>query len=326
MASTFDDFTPHLLAAADALPTIQQEVGDSWIFGPASDPVRLARVRLFQRQRSACIAAGSCGVSEAELRNFSRFLMKDAEHTFGASTWHYNDDKHPGDLPISSGYDNDVFWAARTRAYSGHDNDSAVRVMEHSWREQRAWGLDYALAALPPESPLARGIAAEIEATTPAAPAPDPGSLGFVRVEQPTRPLRMLGGWLDIDLDLGGAITRFEDRLSGRGWAGVGRPLAQMRYHTELDCHGYEHHEPDCELSAMRKEYRERTLRAAFLDRSVVDLARRRCLMQIVVVAGDSARREWSRVRQAWRQLLRHVRPHGRSGTPRALAQERHQG
>jgi hypothetical protein len=30
---------------------------------------------------------------------------------------------------------------------------------------------------------------------------------------------------------------------------------AQFRYHTELDCHGYEHHEPDCELSAMRKEY-----------------------------------------------------------------------
>eukprot|EP01046_Picozoa_sp_COSAG06_P027988 COSAG06_NODE_2499_length_6756_cov_5.158780_4_plen_278_part_00 len=236
-ASTFDDFTPHLIAAAEqgALPMLEKECGDSWIFGPASDPLRLAHVRLFQRHRSACAASASrldssssssCGVSEAQLRNFTRFLVKDAEHTFGASTWHYGDDKHPGDLPISSGYANQVFYATRARAY--HENrsiPSSVRVMENSWIEQRAWGLDYALAALPSESSLAQGIRREIAELVPPVPHPTPTAAGFVRVAQPTELLRSLGGWLDLALDKFGSIARFDDQLTGRSWADHGHPL-----------------------------------------------------------------------------------------------------
>lgn len=50
-ASSFDDFfadidTPREL---DALPVIKQEVGDTWVYGTPSDPLKMAQNRALQR-------------------------------------------------------------------------------------------------------------------------------------------------------------------------------------------------------------------------------------------------------------------------------------
>jgi hypothetical protein len=136
-------------------------------------------------------------------------------------------------------------------------NRSAIRVMEFSWNEMRSWGLDYALQALPADSTLSTSIRAEAAVIT-APRLPNPSSAGgFVRLVSSTALLKGLGGgWLDLQFDQRGAIVVFSDRLAKKQeWASASYPLGLLQYHTELDCHGYEHHEPDCELSAMRKEY-----------------------------------------------------------------------
>ena len=56
------DGNPQLRAA---LPRLGSEVGDTWMYGCASDPKKLAKMRAIQRAHSKCHGAGQCG-PEAE--------------------------------------------------------------------------------------------------------------------------------------------------------------------------------------------------------------------------------------------------------------------
>ena len=51
LSSTLDNVTEALLEVQDLLPVIELESGDTWIFGPPSDPDKLRETRLLQRER-----------------------------------------------------------------------------------------------------------------------------------------------------------------------------------------------------------------------------------------------------------------------------------
>ena len=75
-ASTFDAYSEKLLAAAPSLdlPVITGEVGDTWINGIASDPLKVSRYRDLLRLRRGLI--DSSFPDSYALQNFSRFLLK----------------------------------------------------------------------------------------------------------------------------------------------------------------------------------------------------------------------------------------------------------
>ena len=60
-----------------------EQIGDTWIHGTASDPVKHGRTRLAQRLRTECLDAGECSLSDYRFWNFSRLLLKNGEHTWG---------------------------------------------------------------------------------------------------------------------------------------------------------------------------------------------------------------------------------------------------
>ena len=74
--STLDEFTLALQAAAPRLSpqlkVMTEEIGDTWIYGIASDADKVAEYRALLRMRSAT----AWKVEEAAYRNFSRLLLK----------------------------------------------------------------------------------------------------------------------------------------------------------------------------------------------------------------------------------------------------------
>jgi hypothetical protein len=70
----------------DKLPVVTAEIGDTWIYGPPSDPLKLARYREVARLRDGWIAKGEFKCGDATDLKLLRHLLLDAEHTGGADT------------------------------------------------------------------------------------------------------------------------------------------------------------------------------------------------------------------------------------------------
>eukprot|EP01084_Bolivina_argentea_P261268 441446_1 len=150
-ASTFDNFLDALYQRPDIvqnLPVYNNEMGDTWEWGIASDPLKLAMVRSAQRERTKCIENSECRCdldNDYEFYNFSRLLLKNFEHTWGGSVEFF---LHPGDGPDASyfAWSNDDFYKGlngiNKEWYQDFINITAM------WNEQRDWGLYYAMNAL----------------------------------------------------------------------------------------------------------------------------------------------------------------------------------
>ena len=57
-ASTYDDFFEAVTPITDQLPVVNREIGDTWIYGIASDPRKLAEYRAVSRVMKQCVASG----------------------------------------------------------------------------------------------------------------------------------------------------------------------------------------------------------------------------------------------------------------------------
>ncbi|MBN1639714.1 MAG: DUF5054 domain-containing protein, partial [Anaerolineae bacterium] len=79
-ASTLDAFARVVWPARAALPVVTNEVGDSWIYGLGSDPIKVAQYRELLRLRETWLARG---VDPDALDAFTRHLMLIPEHTWG---------------------------------------------------------------------------------------------------------------------------------------------------------------------------------------------------------------------------------------------------
>lgn len=140
-ASTLDAFGTALWDARETFPVITDEIGDSWIHGAASDPVKLARFRALQRLYDRFAE----NLTPARL-SFGRELARVAEHTWGVDIKSY--------LRDTSAWDRPAFDALR-------ETDHRFRFVERSWEEQRAI-LDRAVAHLgPPDRALADAALSE---------------------------------------------------------------------------------------------------------------------------------------------------------------------
>ncbi len=210
--STFDAFTAELLKdekALAALPVIEQEIGDTWIYGAAADPWRLAVYREMTRARADYLARG--GKEDEAVKRFSRFLVKIPEHTAGVNFTNY-----PVPQPSWSNQD-----------FQANASNCQFQWVQYSWDEQRLF-LQWALDLLGKDHPLAIDIRDRVKAMQPRQPTPS--NTAEVPAAQWNQPLEC-GQW-SLRFDGRGAIVSLIDQPSGREWASPDHPLALLRYET----------------------------------------------------------------------------------------------
>ncbi len=190
----------------DNLPAFTQEIGDTWIYGVASDPTKIARYRELLRLRAEWVRQGKIVPADAiDLAFLSKFALA-VEHTWGTDTKTWLDFDHYTPQALSS-----MLPAPNYRTVTG------------SWVEKRR-DIDDGVDALP--GPLRAEAKTRLIALTPAMPDManmqelKPGSLietqhFRVRLHPKT-----------------GAITLLENKSTGVRFASDQNPLALFTYQT----------------------------------------------------------------------------------------------
>jgi Domain of unknown function (DUF5054) len=190
---------------AKELPVITQEIGDTWIHGIGSDPLKVARYREISRLRQSWIQAGSLQVGDATDIQLLRHMLLEVEHTWGTDTKTWLDFDHyiPKDLIAMLG----------TKNYL---------VVESSWQEKRQdlfAGIDTLPEGLKNEATQA------ISSLQPRQPA--------ALKQTQTKNFEIATQHFVLALDKKtGAIVKLHHKVSGRDWASSGKPLAQFSYQT----------------------------------------------------------------------------------------------
>ena len=189
----------------DHLPVVTQEIGDTWIYGIASDPRKVARYREVARLRREWLDQGRLQLGDDTDMAFLRRMLLEAEHTWGTDTKRWLDYEHykPRDLAAM----------LPTEKY---------KLVEFSWEEKRQ-DLFEAVETLP--GPLREQAQAAIRNLDVAEPAAK-GNLHPAGQEIET-------AHFIVGLDpASGAIVRLRNKAWGREWASEDHPLALFAYQT----------------------------------------------------------------------------------------------
>ena len=206
-ASGLSEMAVALAPYHDKLPVVTEEIGDTWIYGCPSDPKKVARYRELARLREDWIAAGAFQVGDATDLGLLRHVLLEPEHTWGTDTktWLDFDNYEPADLARM----------LDTKKY---------KVVEFSWIEKRQDLLD-GIATLP--EPLREEALVAIDRLEPVWPVLS--SRATVSAEE--KPIETGHFVLQIDSKTG-AITRLQNKATGREWASERNPIALFTYQT----------------------------------------------------------------------------------------------
>jgi hypothetical protein len=191
----------------DKLPVVTQEIGDTWIHGVASDPMKLARYREVARLREGWVGQGAFAIGDATDLALLRHLLLEPEHTWGTDTktWLDFDNYKPADLARM----------LDTKNY---------KVVEFSWAEKRQ-DLRDGIATLP--ASLRAQAQQAMDRLNPVEPKPAAGSAAHPGGQE----IETAHFTLGIDAQTG-AITRLRNKTTGREWAGPNNPIALLSYQT----------------------------------------------------------------------------------------------
>lgn len=132
VGASFNEVARELTAIKEKLPVVTSEIGDTWIYGYGSAPIRMAKFRKLSSLYSQWLQKRKIDRNSDEALNFAIELGLIAEHTQGLDikTHLRNWDK----------YDTDQFLAARS--------SEPFRNVERSWKEIDEY-IDSAIACLP---------------------------------------------------------------------------------------------------------------------------------------------------------------------------------
>lgn len=207
-AATLDDFAHALERVRADLPMITGEIGDSWIHGVGTDPLKVSRYRALCRLRRRWVIQVQTDADKAALDPFSRILLCVPEHTWGMDEKTHLDDYSHYSRP----------------QFEEMEKDERARRFAASWAEQRAY-VDAAVEALGEAwAEEARQALAEL--------VPDePDISGYSDVTDHVEPFETSHFRLDFDRD-SGAITSLVEKADGITWATPSQPLGWLRYQT----------------------------------------------------------------------------------------------
>lgn len=151
-ADSMDDFAEAIWQVRDKLPVIENEIGDTWIHGSATDPYKSASLRELMALKRKWLADGSMKKDSEEYIGFTDALLCVSEHTCGMDNKMYFADyenylkadfqkarakdkvviKHPlRDFP-----QNMLTIISRK---SGTYKPGSYKTIEKSWAEQRGY-------------------------------------------------------------------------------------------------------------------------------------------------------------------------------------------
>ena len=149
-AASLSEIANALAAYADELPTFEQEIGDTWIHGVASDPTKISRYRELQRLRAEWVKSGRIAPGDKQDLAFLEKFSLAVEHTWGTDTKTWLDMNHytPKDLASKLG-------------------DAKYKTVTGSWIEKRR-NIDDGVDALPPD--LRTQAKARLASLTPVRP------------------------------------------------------------------------------------------------------------------------------------------------------------
>jgi hypothetical protein len=205
-ASTLSDVAVAMEPYRAQLPVFTGEIGDTWIYGIPSDPMKVARYREVARLRKAWIAEHRFAMGDATDRQLLRRLLLAVEHTWGTDTKSYLDNDHyrPADLAAVI-------------------DQSAYKTMTTSWQEKRD-DVDLGIASLP--SALREQAMESLKNLAVSAPA-----------MQGLKPLdvtsKIEGRHFTLRIDpQTGAITSLIPQAGKHDWASAEAPLALLTYQT----------------------------------------------------------------------------------------------
>ena len=215
----------------DQLPVVTGELADGWIYGIASDPIKLQRMRELARARRSWVAAGAEAAHPAELARFTLLSTKNSEHTWGIHNAAVTD------AALTTGWDNAAFHAARLKAVNPY------AAVERAWRQQRSFGIDAAVSSLA-GTPLHQDLLSRFASMAPFSPtegspvisgAVTPPASGFVPLTTYNR--TGVGDWLDLAVDpVTGALIHLAPTRSGAAsWASPSHPIALLQYQTLVE-------------------------------------------------------------------------------------------
>ena len=130
--ASFNEIAKELEAIKEQLPVVTSEIGDTWIYGYGSAPIRMAKFRALSALYSKWIREKKIDKTSDEALHFAIELGLIAEHTWGfdVKTHLRNWDK----------YDMDLFLAAR--------DSEPFRKIEESWKEKDQ-PIERAISCLP---------------------------------------------------------------------------------------------------------------------------------------------------------------------------------
>ena len=231
--------------ARASLPVLTGEIGDTWSYGISSDPKKTRDLRLLMRHRANYTTRAN-DYASADLsndlstvggpsppapvvpaptmplpwwQNFSRFLLKGYEHTWGGGgAGTYKGNTGPSKTP--SNFINSNFHADRANA-----SCSWVKSLEQTWTDQRTWAVDMAIDAIG-DTALRGAVQAERASVAQLEQAP-PSTTGLKQVAVGS-PVAV--GKFTLFVDRNGAISEMKDTM-GREWAGrPGAALLWLRY------------------------------------------------------------------------------------------------
>jgi Domain of unknown function (DUF5054) len=205
-AANFSEVAEVIDQHRDKLPVVTQEIGDTWLYGVPSDPVKVARYREIARLRLEWVQQGHFAAGDATDCTLLRRLALAVEHTWGADTKRYLDYDHY--LPRDVGQ---VL------------NQPGYKTMEQSWQEKRD-DIDAAVAALPTAlQQQGKGRLSGLRAVLPSKQ-----DLSAHSAEEKIDSAHFV-------LALGpktGAIATLRNKKTGREWASPDHPLALFTYQT----------------------------------------------------------------------------------------------
>ena len=189
-----------------ALPAFTQEIGDTWIYGVASDPIKVARYRELLRLRSEWVQQHKIEPADpVDLAFLSKFALA-AEHTWGTDTKTWLDFEHYTPQALSSMLANPRY-----------------KIVTRSWAEKRE-DIGQGVNTLP--GPLRAEAMQRLAGLKPALP--DTSSMKEVETGSliETQLFRMR-----VDQKTG-AITMLECERTGAQLATDQHPLALFTYQT----------------------------------------------------------------------------------------------
>ena len=132
-ATSLNEVAKDINSMMDKIPVLTSEIGDTWIHGFGSSPLRIARYRALSRLYSQWIQSGRMDVNNPATVDFAVRLGMIAEHTWGVD--------HKTHVKNWDKYDVEAFTAVR--------NTQPFKFAEQSWAEVDA-NIDMAVALLPP--------------------------------------------------------------------------------------------------------------------------------------------------------------------------------